>query len=132
MWFAGLFRATSLRLARCLLRGIRSQGLPRETLVSIAVRTAPWIYVAMSSTLITFGIYWLGGFGDAPAWFGWLYGLVLLLLVGNNVYGSLAAWPRIMFAPDEAARSCWSRFYRRAAVALALGLTILSASVVAS
>ena len=130
LWFGGLF-AYVVIVWPVLLRE-KPSGFPRETLVSIGVHTAPLIYAAMSSALITFGIYWLGGFGDWPGWSARIYALLLLVLVGNNVYGSLAAWPRIMFATDEAARSCWNAFYSRAAMAMLLGLAMLSVSVVAS
>ena len=131
LWFGGLF-AYVVIVWPVLLRD-NSTGFPRETLVSIGVRTAPWIYAAMSGALTTFGIHWwLGGYRDWPGWSPWTYALLLLLLVGNNVYGSLAAWPRIMFATDDAARSCWDAFYSRAAMALLLGLAMLSVSVVAS
>ena len=130
LWFGGLF--AYVVIVWPVLRREGPSGFPRETLVSIGVRTAPWIYAAMGGALITFGAYWLGGFGDWPGWSAWIYALVLLVLVGNNVYGSLAAWPRIMFATDEAARSCWNAFYLRAAMAMLLGLAMLSVSVVAS
>ena len=131
LWFGGLFAYVAMVWPA--LTGESVSGFPRAMLVAIGVRTAPWIYLAMSSALVTFGAHcWLGGLDDYPLWLGGFYGLVLVALIGNNVYGSLVGWPRVMFAPEPVARRCWAAMVRRAVVAVVLGLGLLSVSVVTS
>ena len=58
----------------------------------------------MSSAFLSFLGIWVMGGVSAPSVLIAGYGALLAALVANNVYGSLVAWPRIMFAPELVAR----------------------------
>lgn len=128
MWFGGLFGYVLIVWPTLLHTA--APGFPRQVLVTIGMRTAPWIYLAMGTALVTFFAYWFAGLGDVPAWCYWLYLVVLGLLAANNVYGSTVAWPRIMLFPEAAARRSWRAFYWRMAISLGVGLAALSVCVV--
>jgi hypothetical protein len=104
--------------------------LPRSLLAAIAIRTAPWIYMAMASALLTFAVLCLmdaTGIGRSTTL---VYGLLLVALVANNVYGTVFAWPRIMVLPSQSAGQEWFWFRVRMSVSLAVGLTLYSAAIV--
>ena len=128
MWFGGLFGYV-LIVWPSIMRNQESE-FPRQLLSSIAVRTAPWIYLAMGSALISFSIYLIGRFDSLPMYCKLIYLLVLVLLIANNVYGSVVGWPRMMLSPDASAFTSWRWFYRRMATSLVAGLTLLSVAIV--
>ena len=94
------------------------------------MRTAPWIYLAMGSALASFLVLWAMGALTVPVGCLVVYGAVLTLLVANNVYGTVTAWPRIMLLPRTQAIAEWSWFRVRMGAALVLGLASFSAAVV--
>jgi hypothetical protein len=97
---------------------------PRSLLAGIAMRTAPWIYSAMGLALLTFVVIGVtGSIGIHRAWIV-AYGLLLSALVGNNVYGSMVAWPRMMLLPMKSAGQVWFWFRVRMTVALVVGLAL--------
>jgi len=103
---------------------------PRALLAQIAMRTAPWIYLAMGSALASFIVLWAMSVLTAPAGCLFAYGAVLTLLVANNFYGTVTAWPRIMLLPKAQAMAEWSWFRVRMGAALVLGLASFSAAIV--
>ena len=128
MWFGGLFGYVLIVWPSIVQT--HQPKFPRQVLSMIAVRTAPWIYLAMASALTTAIIYVLSSFDDNRLQYKLLYLAVLVLLVANNVYGTLLAWPRIMLSPDNAAIRSWRWFYRRMALSLIGGLMLLSIAIV--
>ena len=127
LWFGGLFGYVAIVWPAIMREA--DGAFPRTILVMIAVRTAPWIYLGMSTALVTLlGI----GLMNSVAAVQWLvgYGLLLIVLVANNVYGTLVAWPRIMFAPEKAARREWFWFRVRMTASLVVGLGLYSAAVI--
>ena len=127
LWFGGLFGYVAIVWPAIMREA--DGAFPRTILVMIAVRTAPWIYLGMSTALVTLlGI----GLMNSVAAVQWLagYGLLLIVLVANNVYGTLVAWPRIMFAPEKAARREWFWFRVRMTASLVVGLALYSAAVI--
>jgi hypothetical protein len=127
LWFGGLFGYVAIVWPAIM--GEAGGAFPRTILVMIAVRTAPWIYLGMSTALVSLlGIWLMDGVAPTP----WLaaYGLLLAVLVANNVYGTLVAWPRIMFAPETVARREWFWFRVRMTTSLVVGLTLYSAAVI--
>ncbi len=105
-------------------------AFPRALLAQIAMRTGPWIYLAMGSALASFLILWAMRALTVPVGALVVYGAVLTLLAANNVYGTVTAWPRIMLLPRTQAIAEWSWFRVRMGVALVLGLASFSAAIV--
>ena len=128
LWFGGLFGYVVIVWPAIM--GDADGRFPRGILASIAMRTAPWIYLAMAAALLSLvGIFAVGGVeADRP----WLivYTLLLAVLVGNNVYGTVVAWPRIMLLPQPSAGKAWFWFRVRMGVSLAVGLLLYSAAII--
>jgi hypothetical protein len=122
LWFGGLFGYVAIVWPAILSEA--DGAFPRDLLVRIAVRTAPWIYLGMSCAVSSFLGIWVMGAVAAPAVWMAAYGLLLAALVANNVYGTLVAWPRIMFAPEKVARREWFWFRLRMTVSLVVGLAL--------
>jgi uncharacterized membrane protein len=102
---------------------------PRALLAGIAMRTGPWIYAAMALALVTYAALIVNGSVAAhPAWIA-VYGLLLASLVGNNAYGSMVAWPRMMLLPAAMAGQSWFWFRLRMTAALVIGLALYVAAV---
>jgi hypothetical protein len=130
LWFGGLFGYVAIVWPAILSEA--GGAFPRDLLVRIAVRTAPWIYLAMSSALLSFlGIWAMGGVPAAVVWKAG-YGVMLAALVANNVYGTLVAWPRIMFSPENVARREWFWFRLRMTASLVVGLALHGIAIVAT
>jgi hypothetical protein len=120
LWFGGLFGYVAVVWPAIEIEA--DGAFPRDLLVRIAVRTAPWIYLGMSSAVLSFlGIWATGTVPAATVWMA-AYGVLLAGLVANNVYGTLVAWPRIMFSPERVARRTWLVFRVRMTVSLVVGL----------
>jgi len=130
LWFGGLFGYVAIVWPAILSEA--DGAFPRDLLVRIAVRTAPWIYLGMSSALLSFLGIWVMGGVSAPAVLIAAYGVMLTVLVANNVYGTLVAWPRIMFAPERVARREWFWFRLRMTVSLVVGLALHGIAVIAT
>jgi len=129
LWFGGLFGY--LVIVWPAIMSEAGDEFPRDLLVRIAVRTAPWIYMAMVTALLTFVAIWVMDGGAPDAWMA-VYGVLLIALVANNVYGTRVAWPRIMFRPESAVRREWYWFRVRMTVSLAIGLTLHAAAIFAA
>ena len=130
LWFGGLFGYVAIVWPAILREA--GGSFPRDLLVGIAVRTAPWIYLGMSSALLSFlGIWLLGGVPASAVWMAG-YGMLLAALVANNVYGTLVAWPRIMFSPETIAMQEWFWFRVRMTISLVLGLGLHGVAVLAT
>jgi uncharacterized membrane protein len=129
LWFGGLFGYVVIVWPAIISEA--NGDFPRALLARIAMRTAPWIYLAMASAVASLVAIWL--LDPVPIRAPWMlaYALLLTALVANNVYGTLVAWPRIMLLPGRSAATEWSRFRWRMSVALVLGLTLYSVAVVA-
>ncbi|MEO7275596.1 MAG: hypothetical protein ABIX28_00545 [Vicinamibacterales bacterium] len=104
-------------------------AFPRSVLAQVAIRTGPWIYLAMGSALVSYLVLCALGALAVPAGGLVAYGLLLSVLVGNNVYGTVTAWPRIMLLPRAQASAEWAWFRVRMAAALGLGLASFSGAV---
>ena len=130
LWFGGLFGYVAIVWPAILSEA--DGAFPRDLLVRIAVRTAPWIYLGMSSAFLSFLGIWMMGGVSAPSVLIAAYGVLLVALVANNVYGTLVAWPRIMFAPERAARREWFWFRLRMTVSLVVGLALHGIAVIAT
>lgn len=128
LWVGGLFGYV-LIVWPAILRDADG-AFPRALLAQIAMRTAPWIYLAMGSALVSFLLLWAMRALAVPLGYLLVYGAVLTVLVANNVYGTVTAWPRIMLLPRAQAVAEWSWFRVRMATALALGLTTFSSAIV--
>ena len=126
LWFGGLFGY--LVIVWPVITRDAGDELPRGLLAGIAVRTAPWIYLAMATALVSLAAAWAMGGGVRAPWMAG-YTLLLLALVANNVYGTVVAWPRLMFAPEPAAKREWHWFRVRMAVSLAIGLTLHASAI---
>lgn len=122
-WFCGLF-AYLLIVWPAVERA--QDGFPRSQLVSIGNRTAPWIYLTMFGVLGSFLLYQFFMQGNVAI--RALYLIVLVLLVGNNAYGSMRAWPSIMLSPRKKAEASWAWFKRRMFASLVFGLGCLCVS----
>lgn len=124
LWFGGLFAYVAIVWPSAFR--LSAPDFPRATLATIGTRSAPWIYLAMVSALASYLVYWLGGFADIPSGAAIGYLIVLLLLIANNVYGSLVTWPRIMLSTGAQVRRVWRVFHARMAISLVVGLGMLS------
>jgi uncharacterized membrane protein len=128
LWFGGLFGY--LFMVWPAVMSHADGSFPRDVLVTIAIRTAPWIYVAMASAVASFLLVWLmGGVAVRAPWMV-VYGLLLISLVANNLYGTFIAWPRIMWLDDPDAIREWFWFRVRMSVSLAVGLALYSVAVI--
>lgn len=130
LWFGGLFGYVAIVWPAILSEA--DGAFPRDLLVRIAVRTAPWIYLGMSSAFLSFLGIWVMGGVPAPSVLFAVYGVLLAALVANNVYGTLVAWPRIMFAPERVARREWFWFRVRMTASLVIGLGLHGIAVIAT
>ena len=128
LWFGGLFGYVLIVWPSIF--ATENPTFPRQLLTSISVRTAPWIYMAMVSALLSLLLYL--ALGQSKITMPWKFGYfcALLLLIANNVYGSIVAWPRIMLSPDNSAIRSWRFFYLRMILSLILGLSLLSLAVI--
>ena len=130
LWFGGLFAYLVIVWPALM---IDADGeFPRAILARIAMRTAPWIYLGMSTALVSLAAIWI--IDGAAARTPWMVGYSLLLtaLVANNLYGSAVAWPRIMLLPRTIARREWFWFRVRMSVSLIVGLALYSAALIAT
>ena len=130
LWFGGLFGYVVI-----VWPAIMSDAegtFPRAILARIAMRTAPWIYLAMAAALLSLaGIWVTDGVAAQQPWMAG-YSLLLAALVANNVYGTVVAWPRIMLLPNGARGQEWFWFRVRMSVALVVGLALYSAAIIAT
>ena len=126
LWMGGLFGYVVIVWPAIIGEG--NGRFPRSLLAAIAMRTAPWIYAAMGCALLTFAAVWLSGALMVQGVWIASYGLLLTTLAGNNVYGTVAAWPRIMLLPSPDARQEWFWFRVRMSASLGIGLALYSAA----
>lgn len=129
LWFGGLFGYVFIVWPAIISEA--GEEFPRGLLVGIAVRTAPWIYMAMATALLSLAAIWVMGGGGRTFWMAG-YGVLLIALVANNVYGTMVAWPRMMFAPERAARKEWYWFRLRMTISLVVGLALHAAAIIAT
>ena len=130
LWFGGLFGYVLI-----VWPAIMSDAdgeFPRAILARIAMRTAPWIYLGMSTALLSLaGVWLMDGVAARRPWMVG-YSLLLTTLVANNVYGTVVAWPRIMLLPRRSAGQEWFWFRVRMSVSLVVGLALYSAAIIAT
>lgn len=124
LWFCGLFGY--IVIVWPSLERVEG-GFSRQHMVAIGNATAPWIYLAMVGVLATYVL--LLFFVEVSASLAAIYGLALVILVGNNVYGSTVSWPRIMLFPTAQAKQTWFWFKVRMTASLGLGLLCLSVAI---
>jgi hypothetical protein len=129
LWFGGLFGYVVIVWPA--IASEAGDAFPRDLFVAIAVRTFPWISLAMATAVLSLVVIWLTG-GAARAVWMTVYTMLLLALAANNVYGTLRAWPRIMFLPERAAIKEWYWFRVRMMVSLVVGLALHSVAIVAA
>jgi uncharacterized membrane protein len=128
LWFGSLFGY--LFIVWPAIMSDAEGAFPREILVGIAIRSAPWIYVGMSTALLSLAGVWLvEGMAARGAWMVG-YTVLLIALVANNVYGTMVAWPRIMFLPESMVRREWFWFQVRMSVSLVVGLALFSSAII--
>lgn len=127
LWFGGLFGYVAIVWPAVMSDA--GEQFPRDLLVGIAVRTAPWIYVAMATAMVSLAALWVLGGGVSAIWMTG-YSVLLIALVANNVYGTLVAWPRMMFAPEGAARCEWRWFRVRMTISLVIGLALHASAII--
>jgi uncharacterized membrane protein len=127
LWMGGLFGYVVIVWPAII--GGADGRFPRSLLAAIAMRTAPWIYAAMGCALLTFATVCLSGALLVQRFWIASYGLLLTTLVCNNVYGTAAAWPRIMLLPSAGARQEWVWFRARMGASLGIGLALYMAAV---
>ena len=130
LWFGGLFAYLVIVWPALM---IDADGeFPRAILARIAMRTAPWIYLGMSTALVSLAAIWI--INDPAVSTPWMvgYSVLLVALVANNLYGSAVAWPRIMLLPRRIARHEWFWFRVRMSVSLIVGLALYSAAIIAT
>jgi uncharacterized membrane protein len=128
LWFGSLFGY--LLMVWPAITSEADGAFPRDILVGIAMRSAPWIYLGMSTALLSLaGLWFVEGW---PVRGSWMVGYTVLLiaLVANNVYGSMVAWPRIMFLPENMVRREWFWFRVRMSVSLVVGLALFSSAII--
>lgn len=128
LWFGGLFGYVFIVWPAAFKTA--APTFPRTVLAEIASRTAPWIYLAMAGVLFSYVLWWILGFSLWGTREMIAYFLVICLLIGNNVYGSLKAWPTIMMAPEPNARNAWKSYYARMAISLVIGLASFSLTII--
>jgi hypothetical protein len=129
LWFGGLFGYVVIVWPA--LTSHADGAFPRAILARIAMRTAPWIYLGMSTAVLSLAGLWVTDGAEAGTPWTAAYGLVLAVLVANNVYGTVVAWPRIMLLPGSTARRAWFWFRVRMSVSLVAGLALYSMAILA-
>lgn len=130
LWFGGLFGYVLIVWPSII--ETEQPGFPRAQLSSIALRTAPWIYLAMITALVTAVVYFFGSLHRISFEAKLLYMMILVLLIANNVYGSVISWPRMMLSPNDVAKTSWKWFYLRMAISLLGGLLLLCIAIFAT
>jgi uncharacterized membrane protein len=130
LWFGGLFGYVVIVWPAIMSEA--DDAFPRAILARIAMRTAPWIYLGMLTALLSLaGVWVMDGVAARSAWLI-AYGVLLSILVANNVYGSVVAWPRIMLLPRRSAGQAWFWFRVRMGLSLVAGLVLYSAAILAT
>ena len=130
LWFGGLFGYVVIVWPAIMSEA--DDAFPRAILARIAMRTAPWIYLGMLIALLSLaGVWVMDGVAARSAWLLG-YGVLLSILVANNVYGSVVAWPRIMLLPRRSAGRAWFWFRVRMGLSLVAGLVLHSAAILAT
>ena len=129
LWFGGLFGYVVIVWPAIMNEA--GDAFPRALLARIAMRTAPWIYMAMATALLTLAGVLVMDEGTRVSWMAG-YGVLLIALVANNVYGTAVAWPRIMLLPQSVARKEWYWFRLRMTISLVVGLALHAAAIVAT
>lgn len=129
LWFGGLFGYVVIVWPAIMSEA--EDAFPRALLARIAMRTAPWIYMAMATALFTLAGIWMMGGGTRVSWMAG-YGVLLIALVANNVYGTMVAWPRLMLLPQSLARKEWYWFRLRMTISLVVGLALHGAAIFAT
>src|SRR5258706_10609509 len=84
LWFGGLFGYVVIVWPA--VTSDADGAFPRALLARIAMRTAPWIYLGMSTALLSLAGVWAMDGAGAPTLWTVGYSLVLTALVANNVY----------------------------------------------
>jgi uncharacterized membrane protein len=129
LWFGGLFGYVVIVWPALMSEA--DSDFPRALLARIGMRTGPWIYLGMTTALLTLAALWIGdGVGTRTPWLVG-YSVLLVALVANNVYGSTVTWPRMMLLPRTIARQEWFWFRVRMSVSLVVGLALYSAAIMA-
>ena len=128
LWFGGLFGYVAIVWPAIMSEA--DGAFPRAILARIAMRTGPWIYLGMSAAVSSLAGLWL--MGDLAVRTPWLatYTVLLAVLVANNVYGSVVAWPRIMLLPRRLVDREWFWFRVRMIVSLVVGLILYSVAII--
>lgn len=121
LWFGGLFGY--LVIVWPAIMSDAGDAFPRALLASIAMRTAPWIYLAMATALVSLAGIWMLDDETPVSWIAG-YSVLLIALVANNVYGTRVAWPRIMLLPRSVAGREWYWFRVRMTISLVVGLAL--------
>ncbi len=127
LWFGGLFGYVVIVWPAIMSEA--GDEFPRGLLVGIAMRTARWIYLAMATALVTLAAIWAMGGGTRAFWMAG-YAVLLIALVANNAYGTIVAWPRIMFLPESDVRNEWYWFRLRMTISLVVGLVLHGAAII--
>ena len=128
LWFGGLFGYVVIVWPALMSEA--DGEFPRAILARIGMRTAPWIYLGMSTALLTLAAIWVvDGVATRTPWIVG-YSVLLAALVANNLYGSTVTWPRMMLLPRTLARQEWFWFRVRMSVSLAVGLALYSAAII--
>jgi|SRR5688572_16596330 uncharacterized membrane protein len=128
LWFGGLFGYVAVVWPAIMTEA--DGTFPRAILARIGMRTAPWIYLGMSAAVLSLAGVWV--MDDVAARAPWLaaYTVLLTMLVANNVYGTVVAWPRIMLLPQRVVRREWFWFRVRMTVSLVVGLALYSVAII--
>ena len=121
LWFGGLFGY--LVIVWPAIMSDAGDAFPRALLARVAMRTAPWIYLAMATAIVTLAGIWMLDDETPVSWIAG-YSVLLIALVANNVYGTRVAWPRIMLLPRSVAGREWYWFRVRMTISLVVGLAL--------
>jgi len=130
LWFGGLFGYVVIVWPALMTEA--DGEFPRSILARIGMRTAPWIYLGMSTALLSIAAALMMDAEVAQTRWMVAYSVVLAALVANNIDGSAVAWPRIMLLPRTIARREWFWFRVRMSVSLVVGLALYSAAIIAT
>lgn len=132
LWIGGLFMDIFI-VWPCAKVVSGEKTVPLDFLCIQGKMTAPWLYLGIAGLCGSGALLlWL----TPPAAGGYVWTLVgikaaaLAVMTGNVVYGTVVAWPALMFAPMEEAPQLWRRHVLRACVTFGCGLIALVVSIV--
>ena len=109
------------------------QNFPLDFFCIQGKMTAPWLYLGIAGLGIS-GVLLLWLIPPGVGGYTWtvigIKAVAFVVMAGTVIYGTVVAWPALMFAPMTVAPQLWRLHILRASVTFGCGLIVLVVSVI--